>query len=132
MVLSDRCQTHQSCAFLCALSNGVYCTTRSSGSQCLHVCPWWEYNVSGRFASLLAENTRLGRKTMCHDPFYLAGNRLVSNAELPCVNVTAKLNRSGVALLRQTQPVYALTATAWGEEKKKKGGHIWVICSTYS
>lgn len=69
---------------------------------------------------------------MCHDPFYLAGNRLVSNAELPCVNVTAKLNTSGVALLRQTQPVYALTATAWGEEKKKKGGHIWVICSTYS
>lgn len=67
MVLSDRCQTHQSCAFLCALSNGVYCTTRSSGSQCLHVCPWWEYNISDWF---VAENTWLSQKTMCHDPFY--------------------------------------------------------------
>lgn len=55
MVLSDRCQTHQSCTFLCALSNGVYCTTRSSGSLCLHVCPWWEYNISGWSASPLAE-----------------------------------------------------------------------------
>lgn len=70
MVLSDRCQTHQSCAFLCALSNGVYCTMQSSGSLCLHVCPWWEYNISGWFVSLLAENTRLSQKTMCHNPSY--------------------------------------------------------------
>lgn len=45
--LSDGCQTHRWCTFFCARSNSVYSTTRCSGSQCLHVCPWWEDNVSG-------------------------------------------------------------------------------------
>lgn len=45
--LSDGCQTHRWCTFFCARANSVYSTTRCSGSQCLHVCPWWEDNVSG-------------------------------------------------------------------------------------
>lgn len=69
MVLSDRCQTHQSCAFLCALSNGVYCTMRSSGSLCLHICPWWEYNISAWFVFLWQKNTPLTQKTTCHNPY---------------------------------------------------------------
>lgn len=99
IVLSDRCQTHQSCAFLCALSNSVYCATWSSGSQCLHVCPWWEYNISGWFVSLLEENTRLSPKTMCHDPFYFTVTDWFSKAELPCVN-KAKWNMSPAAVLQ--------------------------------
>lgn len=99
MVLSARCQTHQSCAFFCALSSSVYCTTRSSGSQCLHVCPWWEYNISGRFVSLWEENTPVGPKTMCHAPIYFTVTDWFWNAELPCVN-KAKWNTRSVPLLQ--------------------------------
>lgn len=107
MVLSDRCQTHQSCAFLCALSNSVYCTKRSSGSLCLHVCPWWEHNTSDWFVSVLVENTWLA----VSQSLLLNGNRLVSNAQLLRVNVTAKLNTSSAGVL-QTRPVSALTTAA--------------------
>lgn len=46
VILSDGGQTHRRCTFLCAPSRSVYSATRSSGSNCLHVCPWWEYNDS--------------------------------------------------------------------------------------
>lgn len=39
------------------------------------------------------------RETMCHDPFYFAVTDWISNAELPCVNITTKWNTSGVGLL---------------------------------
>lgn len=46
VILSDGGQTHRRCTFLCAPSRSVYSVTQSSSSNCLRVCPWWEYNDS--------------------------------------------------------------------------------------
>lgn len=82
--LSDGCQTHRWCTFFCARSNSVYSTTRCSGSQCLHVCPWWKDNVSGRFVPLWEENTGVSPDTMCHGRLSaFHGRCLLFFAELP-------------------------------------------------
>lgn len=115
MILSDHCQTRQSCTIFCALSNRVCCATWTSGSQCLHVCPWWECNISGWFVILLEEKTRPSPKTVCHDRFYSTETGWFSKAELPCVN-KAKLNMSLVAFLQ-----YSTKTSSFCSDR-----HCWV------